>query len=164
MGTWSSGWGSTTTRWLPSARLATSPGAPTCSTSRCRGSCGIGESAPECSSTLAADLEASDRRGIVLEIEDPARTEDPLTAERRKGFYARWGAEPLAGLAGYYIPDRVEPDTAVPMLLLWRPSSLGASQPAGDELRSLVRQLYEFEYAEFAPADYLPRVLAGVAT
>jgi GNAT superfamily N-acetyltransferase len=112
--------------------------------------------------SLAADLQASDRRGVVLEIEDPARTEDPLTAERRKAFYARWGAEPLAGLAGYYIPDRVEPDTAVPMLLLWRPSSLGASQPAGDELRSLVRQLYAFEYAEFAPADYLPRVLAGV--
>jgi ribosomal protein S18 acetylase RimI-like enzyme len=111
---------------------------------------------------LAADLGMSDCRGIVLEIEDPARTDDPLTAERRQAFYARWGAEPLAGLVDYYIPDRVEPGTAVPMLLLWRPSSVGASQPDGDELRSLVRQLHAFEYAEFAPADHLTRVLAGV--
>ena len=111
---------------------------------------------------LATDLTATGQRLIILEIEDPEFAEDPRMAERRRTFYARWGAEPVAGLAGYYIPDRVEPDTAVPMLLLGRPGAADVPPPGGAELRSVIRQLYEFEYAEFAPSDYLARVLAGV--
>ena len=110
---------------------------------------------------LAADLAALGQRYVLLEIEDPQFADDPPMAERRRGFYVRWGAEPVAGLAGYHIPDRVEPDTAVPMVLLARPSAPDVPPLRGAELRSVLRQLYEFEYAEFAPAGYLDRILAG---
>jgi GNAT superfamily N-acetyltransferase len=116
---------------------------------------------------LAADLATAGYRGIVLEIDDPAHAEDREIAERRRAFYARWGAQPVPDLTGYVIPDRVDPDTDVPMLLLWRhvrrTGTADADPPTGDRLRSLIEQLYTFEYAEFAPRDYLSRVLAGVS-
>lgn len=113
---------------------------------------------------LAADLSRDGCRGIVLEIEDPASTDDPHTAGRRLRFYERWGATPLTDLSGYYIPDRVDPEAAVPMMLLWRPRTVDATPPSGDTLRRMLRDLYMFEYAEFAPAGYLPRILAGVTS
>ena len=111
---------------------------------------------------LGTDLGGAGRRAIALEIEDPGCAEDPPSAQRRRRFYEGWGALPLTGLDGYHIPDRAEPEQSVPMLLLWRPGTAGAAQPTGDRLRTVIRQLYAFEYAEFAPADHLHRVLAGV--
>lgn len=117
---------------------------------------------------LAADLAAAGYRGVVLEIDDPASAEDREIAARRQAFYARWGAQPVPGLTGYVIPDRVDPTADVPMLLLWRPVARSGVRagppPAGAELRGLLERLHEFEYAEFAPPDHLARVLAGVST
>jgi ribosomal protein S18 acetylase RimI-like enzyme len=113
---------------------------------------------------LAADLSSDNGRGIVLEVEDPAASDDSPTAERRLQFYERWGAYPLTDLVGYYIPDRVEPEAAVPMMLLWRSGTIEAAPPRGDALRTLLRDLHTFEYAEFAPAGYLARILAAVTS
>ena len=50
------------------------------------------------------------------------------------------------------------------MMLLWRSGTIEAAPPAGDVLRTLLRDLHTFEYAEFAPAGYLPRILAAVTS
>ncbi len=127
--------------------------------SRLLRSSGIGASLLE---AIARDLISDGQRAVVLEIEDPAHTDDALSAQRRKEFYARWGAEPFKCLTSYHIPNYADPASTVPMLLLWRPVIEQAVEPRGDHLRDLLRRLYEFEYAETAPAGYLSTVLSGV--
>ncbi|ATE55897.1 GNAT family N-acetyltransferase [Actinosynnema pretiosum] len=95
--------------------------------------------------------------GIVLEVEDPARTPGELPA-RRIGFYERWGARVVTAISGYEMPDLAEPGQRVPMVLLWRG---GVAQPVleADGVELVLRDLYLGYYAHAAESGHLAEMV-----
>ncbi|HEX6344436.1 GNAT family N-acetyltransferase [Umezawaea sp.] len=112
---------------------------------------------------VAADLRAEGAvRGVVLEVEDPARTpDDPLPA-RRLAFYARWGAHPLGLLRDYSAPDLATPGGRVPMLVLWK-GITDRAEPDADGVARLLTDLYRGYYASAAPEGHLDEVLGRIS-
>lgn len=113
--------------------------------------------------TILRDVRAEGTmRGIVLEVEDPARTpgNDPVFA-RRVAFYARWGAHPVRFIRDYSMPDLSIPGDRVPMLILWRPvaddDGLGR-----DDLIAVLTDLYRGYYAHAAPEGHLAEMIGRI--
>jgi hypothetical protein len=101
-------------------------------------------------------------RGIVLEVEDPARTpgNDPLLG-RRVAFYERWGAKPVRIISGYSMPDLSNPGDRVPMLILWR-GIADDDEPGRPELTRILTDLYNGYYAHAAPEGHLEEMVGRI--
>ncbi len=104
-------------------------------------------------------LEGRDR--LVLEVEDPAEATSPDWARRRILFYQRWGARPIRCLRRYFMPDFRNPSNRIPMILLDRPFQ-DTGDLSGDELRSLLTDIYELEYQSVNGAAHLKALLPEV--
>ncbi len=91
---------------------------------------------------------------ILLEIEDPDSPGADHRTVRRLAFYRRWGAERLACMNRYYIPDMTDPGHRLSMLLLWRPLET-SPQPSGTALKSILTDIFMNEYAHIADMQHL---------
>jgi GNAT superfamily N-acetyltransferase len=94
---------------------------------------------------------------VVLEVEDPADSSDPAEQQVRRGRIAFWRS---CGLGLLPVPGYVMPDLTgagpEPMLLMADPPC------AGEELRGLVRAIYDGRYGRPASDPLVRRALASV--
>lgn len=121
-------------------------------------SAGVGRAMLD-SITRSAELDG--RRRIVLEVEDPAAATDPPMAQRRIGFYERWGAEPVRCLRRYFMPNFRAPDEELPMVLMERRVA-AKSGLHSDELRRVLSTIYECEYHHVSGGKHLATLLNEV--
>jgi hypothetical protein len=98
--------------------------------------------------------------GIVFEIDDAAQAVSPEERAhrlRRRAFFERAGARPLAGR---YVQPAVDGRAPVPMQLMFRPEP-GVAWPDAPQIARLVRAMYFEKYQQMngIPHEALQRLL-----
>jgi len=96
--------------------------------------------------------------GEIERVEEARDAADAVVRRRRLRYYLRFGAEMVADLPSYGMPDMTSGDL-LPLHLVWLPAGTATTDVRGDLLEDLVTELYEVAYDRPADDPLLARVL-----
>jgi len=96
--------------------------------------------------------------GEIERVEEARDAADAVVRHRRLRYYLRFGAEMVAGVPSYGMPDMTS-GALLPLHLVWLPAGTATDDVRGELLDELITELYEVAYDRPADDPLLAQVL-----